>query len=196
MGVESTRGRTPLVAAPEVACALSPQVGHRDPGRNGPRASFFGCGGLVALLVGVSGLLRPGLRRYDHYAWSYAHSPTRRLITEDGTIFVTEGTLPDGLSYRAELWQLELSYHITIFIPRKAGQSPDDIIRVVEDSLVTFCGTRYVRVEPVVLGGEELWSYNAVVCDDREQYVSAMPLMPHTSTFNIWYGERQVEIRR
>jgi hypothetical protein len=100
--------------------------------------------------------------------------------------------LPDSRPYHAELWQLEFSYHITIFIPRKAGESPEDLTRLVEGSLVRFCGSRYVRVEPIMLGGEALWSYNAVVCDDREQYVSAMPLIPGITTFSIISGERQV----
>lgn len=112
----------------------------------------------------------------------------------DDTIYETEGQLPDGRVYRAELWQLGDGYHMTIFVSRGEGETAEEIANEIEFNFIEFCGTRYRNVQPVIEGSEPYWSYNVVVCDDQEQFVSRLPLIRGTATFSVWYGERQVEL--
>jgi len=114
------------------------------------------------------------------------------LTTNDDTIYETEGILPDGRHYQAELWQLGASYHMTIFIPRAEGETAAAAAREIESALIQFCGTQYRRVEPVFREGEPFWSYNVVVCDDEEQFVARLPLMHRVDSFSVWYGDRPV----
>lgn len=131
----------------------------------------------------------------DHHAWREPHSSTRRLTTNDDTIYETEGTLPDGRAFQGELWQLGPSYHMTIFIPRLEGETAGDAAHSIEGALIQFCGTQYRRVEPVFRDGEPWWSYNIVVCDAEAQFVSALPLPWGVDSFSVWYEEREVVFR-
>ena len=115
-------------------------------------------------------------------------------FTDDDTIFQTEGSLPDGRAYRAELWQLD-SYDMTIFIPQGNAETAAEATMLVETTLIEFCGTRYQRTEPVHVNGELCWSYNVVVCDAEEQFVSRLPLIGGVAEFSIWFGERQVSFK-
>jgi hypothetical protein len=114
------------------------------------------------------------------------------LSTNDDTIFHAEGTLPDGRAYRAELWQLGPAYHMTIFISRPDGETAGELAATVEEALIQFCGTHYRRVEPIFRDGQPFWSYNVVVSDDEEQFVSRLPLMRGVASFSVQYGERAV----
>ncbi|MGE0601610.1 MAG: hypothetical protein AB7J35_19560 [Dehalococcoidia bacterium] len=91
------------------------------------------------------------------------------------------------------MWQLETSFHITIFVPRLDGEMKEAATKFIEEALIEFCGARYQRTEPIEREGEPVWSYNAVICDEEEQYVSRLPVMRGVSTFSIWSQERQVE---
>jgi hypothetical protein len=99
--------------------------------------------------------------------------------------------MPDGRTYRAEIWQLETSFHMTIFVPRLEGEGADQATKAIEEALIEFCGKRYQRTEPVVSNGLPCWSYNVVLCDAQHQYVSRLPLAG-LGSFSIWAGERQV----
>ncbi|MCC6269496.1 MAG: hypothetical protein IT300_18215 [Dehalococcoidia bacterium] len=116
------------------------------------------------------------------------------MITNDDTIYETEGILPDRRRYQAELWQLGPSYHMTIFTPQTDGESADDVAQKIEAALIQFCGTQYRRVEPVFRASDPFWSYNVVVCDDHDQFVSHLPIISRTESFSVWYGDRRVEL--
>lgn len=100
--------------------------------------------------------------------------------------------MPDGRTYRAELWQVDSSYHMTIFFSRPDDETTEQAARLVESALIQFCGKKYRRVETVA--GEPVWSYNVVVCDERDQFVTRLPLFSGLESFSIWFGERQVVV--
>ena len=143
----------------------------------------------------ISGCLRSLSPTLAHYAWREPHFQLRRLNTEDDTIYEVEGMLPDGQPYHAELWQFGYSYHMTIFIARRAGETAEGAAKEIEDALIRFCCEPSRRVEPIFRDGKPVWSYNVAVCDDREQFVSHLPLLWGVSSFSLWYGERQVTIQ-
>ena len=119
------------------------------------------------------------------------------LFPDDATITRVEGLLPDGRTYSADLWQfpeVNRSYHLTIFVPVLQCETSAQITCIIECALIEFCGPRYCRVEQVVSNdGEPHWSYNIVLCDENEQYVSRMPMpYPSVASFGVWCGDREV----
>ena len=116
----------------------------------------------------------------------------REVDTEDNIIYTAEGTLRDGRHYQAEFWQLGSSYHLTLLVPTVDGETPDDLSKLVEDDVIQFCGEKFVRIEHLAREGEAVWSYNAVACDEAQQYLSRMPMPWGGDSFSVWYEDRQV----
>ncbi len=107
-----------------------------------------------------------------------------------GTLYTTTGLLSDGRAYTAELWELGAASHLTIFIAAD-GQSEEDLIAQVERELVTFCGRRYIRCELMDRPEGPTWSFNVVVCDAEDQYLSRMPLPAGVATYSIVSSDGQ-----
>lgn len=108
---------------------------------------------------------------------------------EDDALLRTDG-LVDGRPFRAEIWQSDDAYFVTIIFPAIEGDQEDAVRSHFLPLLVEFHDNDYSWRAGIERQGPSDWSLQTVVCDKERQYVNRLPL-PGIASLTIKYDDDQ-----